>query len=247
MFAVPCSFATIFWTVAARYTEPFLGLTAVVGLRDFYKSTRTGDEIIVDAQRGEVILNPLATTIGHYKFSIPTSEGAQVESGAGPVMTADGVTIALRANVELPAELDAVRKFGACGVGLFRSEFLLSRPGMLVSEDEQFEAYKTLAEATEPDGSIIRLFDLGGETGYELSERPERNPALGLRAIRFGLKNEQVMRSQVRAILRAARFGNLKLVIPMVADVSDVTRAKRVIDEERNSLSRAGVECGEAG
>lgn len=233
------------WTSHMAIIARALGLTAVVGLRDFYKSTRTGDEIIVDAQRGEVILNPLAKTIEHYKFTPQILEGAQEKSGAGPAITANGVTIALRANVELPAEFDAVRKFGACGVGLFRSEFLLSRPGLLLSEDEQFEAYKNLAEATEPDGAIIRLFDLGGETGYELSERPERNPALGLRAIRFGLKNKQVMRSQVRAILRAARFGNLKLVIPMVADVSDVTRAKRVIDEERNSLRQAGVECGE--
>jgi phosphotransferase system enzyme I (PtsI) len=131
-------------------------------------------------------------------------------------------------------------------VGLFRSEFLLSRPGFLLSEDEQFEAYKTLAEMAGPDGAVVRLFDLGGETGYELSERPERNPALGLRAIRFGLKNVSVMRAQVRAILRAASFGSLRIVIPMVSDVADVMRAKQIILEESNTLetevsSRPGI------
>jgi phosphotransferase system enzyme I (PtsI) len=119
---------------------------------------------------------------------------------------------------------------------------LLSRPGYLLSEDEQFESYRALAVAAGEDGAVIRLFDLGGETGFELSERPERNPALGLRAIRFGLKNDKVMRAQVRAILRAAKFGKLSLLIPMVADVSDVRRAKKVIDEEEISLAKDGVE-----
>ena len=233
------------WTSHMAIIARALGLTAVVGLRDFYKSTRTGDKIIVDAQRGEVVLNPQPATIELYESTAKTSSISLEQSDSGPVRTVDGVSVALRANVELPAEFEAVRRFGACGVGLFRSEFLLSRPGMLLSEDEQFHAYKTLAQATEPDGAIIRLFDLGGETGYEFSERPERNPALGLRAIRFGLKNQHVMRSQVRAILRAARFGNLSLVIPMVADVSDVARAKRIIAEELEALKVAGVEYAE--
>jgi phosphotransferase system enzyme I (PtsI) len=89
------------------------------------------------------------------------------------------------------------------------------------------------------------LFDLGGETGYELSDRSERNPALGLRAIRFGLKNDEVMRAQVRAILRATNFGKLSLVIPMVADVVDVRRAKQIIFEERALLQKEGIEYGE--
>jgi phosphotransferase system enzyme I (PtsI) len=111
-----------------------------------------------------------------------------------------------------------------------------------LSEDEQFGSYRALAEAAGPEGAVIRLFDLGGETGYEQSDRPERNPALGLRAIRFGLKNPKVMRSQVRAILRAAKFGTLRLVIPMVADVADVRRAKKIITEELASLNNEGVE-----
>ena len=233
------------WTSHMSIIARGLGLTAVVGLRDFYYRTRTGDQIIVDAQRGEVILNPLAATVERYEFTAQTSSPTVTvapQGVSGPVTTKNGIEIALRANVELPTEFEAIRRFGACGVGLFRSEFLLSRPGLLLSEDEQFVSYRALAEAAGPEGAVIRLFDLGGETGYELSDRPERNPALGLRAIRFGLKNAKVMRSQVRAILRAAKFGNLRLVIPMVADVADIRRAKKIIAEELASLSNEGVE-----
>jgi phosphotransferase system enzyme I (PtsI) len=234
------------WTSHMAIIARGLGLTAVVGLGDFYNRTRTGDQIIVDAQRGEVILNPSSTTVERYEFSTHASSGSLEQSKeSGPATTKNGITVALRANVELPTEFEAVGRFGACGVGLFRSEFLLSRPGLLLSEDEQFDAYRTLAKAAGPNGAIIRLFDLGGETGYESSERPERNPALGLRAIRFGLKNLNMMRAQVRAILRAASFGNLSLVVPMIADVADVRRAKQVIAEELVVLEREGVAHGE--
>ena len=233
------------WTSHMAIIARGLGLTAVVGLRDFYHRTRTGDQIIVDAQRGEVILNPLPASIERYEFTaqLVTGNAVQVTPGvSGPVETKDGVSIALRANVELPTEFDAVKRFGACGIGLFRSEFLLSRPGVLLSEERQFASYRAVAEASSEDGAVIRLFDLGGETGFELSDRPERNPALGLRAIRFGLKNEQVMRAQVRAILRAAKFGKLRLVIPMVSDLSDVRRAKAIIAAERDSLLNSGID-----
>jgi phosphotransferase system enzyme I (PtsI) len=226
------------WTSHMAIIARGLGLTAVVGLRDFYHRTRTGDQMIVDAQRGEVILNPSAASIQRYEFTAKSSSPPlpYQSSERGPVVTQDGVSIALRANIELPTEFESVKRYGACGVGLFRSEFLLSRPGLLLSEDEQFKAYRALAEMAGPDGAVVRLFDLGGETGYELSERPERNPALGLRAIRFGLKNVSVMRAQVRAILRAASFGSLRIVIPMISDVADVIRAKQIIVEEWNAL-----------
>jgi len=233
------------WTSHMAIIARGVGLTAVVGLRDFYQRTRTGDQIIVDAGRGEVILNPTSTTVERYEFTAQTS-GVPLQitpSGAsGPVTTKNGVEIALRANIELPTEFEAIKHFGACGVGLFRSEFLLSRQGLLLSEAEQFGSYRALAEAAGSEGAIIRLFDLGGETGFELSERPERNPALGLRAIRFGLKHDKIMRAQVRAILRAAKFGNLRLVIPMVADVGDLKRAKRIIAEELALLTGDGID-----
>jgi phosphotransferase system enzyme I (PtsI) len=148
----------------------------------------------------------------------------------------------LRANVELPTEFQAVRDFGASGVGLFRSEFLLSRPGLMHSEEQQYEAYKALADTAGNDGAIVRLFDVGGEVGGEINER-ERNPALGLRAVRFSLRNQQVMRTQVRAILRAAAGAKLSLVVPMVSDVADVRSARTVIAEELENLTNAGTPC----
>ena len=228
------------WTSHMAIIARGLGVTAVVGLRDFYQRTRTGDRIIVDAREGEVILHPAAETIEHYEFMNPQREVERATTlESGPVTTRDSVKIALRANVELPAEFQAVRKFGACGVGLFRSEFLLTRPGLMNSEQEQYEAYTALAEAAGQDGAIVRLFDVGGEIGNEASER-ERNPALGLRAVRFGLRNKDVMRTQVRAVLRAAAAGRLSLVVPMVADVADVKAAKRVIAEESDTLKSRG-------
>ncbi len=234
------------WTSHMAIIARGLGLTAVVGLRDFYARTRTGDQIIVDARRGEVILNPAASTVDEYKFTsgdphdVAGTSGGSVESG--PVTTRDGVRVALRANVELPNEFQSVRNFGACGVGLFRSEFLLSRPGLMNSEEDQYLAYTALADAAGPDGAVVRLFDVGGEVGSEVKER-ERNPALGLRAVRFNLRNQQVMRTQVRAILRAAAAGRLSLVIPMIADVADVRLAQKVISEELENLGAAGTPC----
>lgn len=228
------------WTSHMAIIARGLGLTAVVGLRDFYQRTRTGDRIIVDARHGDVILHPVPETIDQFEFTTPQreSEGAAAFE-SGPVTTRDDVSIALRANVELPAEFQAVKKFGACGVGLFRSEFLLSRPGLMNSEEEQYEAYQALAAAAGNNGAIVRLFDVGGELGNDTGQH-ERNPALGLRAVRFALRNKQVMRTQVRAILRAAAAGKLSLVIPMVADLADVKAAKKLIAEEVEVLRARG-------
>lgn len=234
------------WTSHMSIIARGLGLTAVVGLRDFYQRTRTGDRIVVDARRGEVVLHPTAETLEEYRLTAhtagPITAPDLIESG--PVKTLDGVEISLRANVELPAEFQAVRDFGACGVGLFRSEFLLSRPGLMTSEEEQYQTYKSLVEAAGDYGAIVRLFDVGGEVGPDVKDR-ERNPALGLRAVRFSLRNKQIMRTQVRAILRAAAAGPLSLVIPMIADVADVRLAKEVIDEELDRLRNDNGEFSE--
>ena len=231
------------WTSHMAIIARGLGLTAVVGLRDFYQRTRTGDRIIVNAHDGEVILHPTAETAQQHVFSVASMPGPETDSAvaieSGPVTTRDSVEIALRANVELAAEFQAVRRFGACGVGLFRSEFLLSRPGLINSEQEQYETYRALAEAAGSDGAIVRLFDVGGEIANEAVER-ERNPALGLRAVRFSLKNREVMRTQACAILRAAAAGRLSLVVPMVADVADVRAAKNVIAEAAEALRSRG-------
>ena len=233
------------WTSHTAIIARESGIPAVVGLRDFYRRARTGDEIIVDAIRGIVILHPSQATLEQYESEAAARavRPAEVRSQEGPLRTLDGIEIRLRANVEVPAEFAGVRKFGASGIGLYRSEFLLSRRGMMVSEDEQYAAYAEIAKLAGDDGAIVRLFDLGGENALSAGE-PERNPALGLRAIRFGLQHEDVMRTQVRAILRAAADGHVGIVLPMVADVDDVRRAKAIIQEEQANLESLGLRHG---
>ena len=235
------------WTSHTAILARGIGIPAVVGLRDFFRQAKTGDKIIVDSNRSEVILHPTQATLEHYRVD-SAKPLAQVRSSSGPeigpLRTKDGIELTLRANVELPSEFGGVRKFGARGVGLYRSEFLLAHRGGMVSEDDQRAAYEQLAELAGEDGAIIRLFDLGASSRRDgASNQPneqEKNPALGLRAIRYGLRNEDLIRGQVRAILRAADKGKLKIVLPMVTDVSDVDRATAIIREEAARLAGPG-------
>lgn len=237
------------WTSHTAIIARGLGIPAVVGLRELYRRARTGDPVIVDAISGEVILHPTKETIEHYKSLSADSRraGLMVAESAtpGPLRTEDGVEIILRANLELPSEFEGVHRFGARGVGLYRSEFLLSQRGeRMPSEDEQCEAYKEIAKLAGEDGATIRLFDLGGDKATGALSDSERNPALGLRAIRYSLRHEDDLRMQVRAILRAASEGRLDIVLPMISDLTDVRRARRIIDEERAQLVKRGVPVG---
>lgn len=240
------------WTSHTAILARGIGIPAVVGLRDFFRRAKTGDRIIVDSNRNEVILHPSEATLDAYetetakRLKVGRATGSQDRS---PLLTTDGVEIMLRANVEVPSEFAGVEKYGARGVGLYRSEFLLAHRGVLVSEDEQRLAYEQIAKLAGDDGAIVRLFDLGTavlrEAGASQSQEQEKNPALGLRAIRFGLRNEAIMRTQICAILLAAKKGPLKIVLPMVADVSDVSRARAIIQEEATKLTSAGRDFGE--
>lgn len=236
------------WTSHTAILARGVGIPAVVGLRDFYRRSKTGDKIIVDSSRNEVILHPSAATLAHYQGESATrasQRGTPEFVETGPVRTQDGVEITLRANVEVPSEFEGVETYGASGVGLYRSEFLLARRRAMVSEDEQRAAYEAIARIAGEQGAVIRLFDLGGDNLREEFQEPEKNPALGLRAIRFVLRNEALMREQVRAILLAGATGRLKIVLPMVADVSDVRRAQAIIQDERTNLRNEGCALGD--
>lgn len=236
------------WTSHAAIIARGLGIPAVVGVRDLFRHARTGDEIAVDAVRGEILLHPAHAIVEELESR--TSGRKRVafaahDEGRAPLLTRDGVEIILRANVELPVEFDGVKRYGAQGVGLYRSEFLFSqRGGRMPTEEEQFRAYAQLAELTGDDGAKIRLFDLGGDKLGAGEPETERNPALGLRAIRLCLRREDVLRTQARAVLRAAARGRLDLVLPMISDIEDVRRARAVIDDERTRLIGEGVEIG---
>jgi phosphotransferase system enzyme I (PtsI) len=240
------------WTSHTAIIARSLGIPAIVGLRDLHRRARTGDRIVVDAQQGFVFLHPSQATVEHYK-SLTASAAATVHETAteggrsGPLRTLDGKEITLRANVELPAEYEDVRRFGARGIGLYRSEFLLSHKGTMPSEEEQLKAYEEVAALAGEDGANIRLFDLGGEKFGGATGDAERNPALGLRAIRFSLRQEDVLRTQARAILRASAKGKLDIVLPMISDLTDVRRARRIINDERARLEREGKVIGTVG
>ena len=241
------------WTSHAAIIARGLGIPAIVGVRDLHRRSRTGDSIAVDAKKGEVVLHPLTVTLNEFKAKEPhrVFSNVAVEAGATeakPARTLDGVEIALRANVELRAEYEGVRRYGAQGIGLYRSEFLWSLHNGIPSEDEQTEAYAEVVRLAGGDGATIRLFDLGGDKAGLPEAEVERNPALGLRAIRFCLQHEEVLRRQIRACLRAAATEKsvpLKIVLPMVSDITDVRRARRIIAEECERLKIAETKCGE--
>ena len=240
------------WTSHTAIIARGLGIPAVVGLRDLYRAARTGDAVVVDAVRGEVLLHPAPATLERYGAERRPARETQGRAAAAseelwaPLSTRDGVAVTLRANVELPVEYEWVNRYGARGIGLFRSEFLLSHRGAIPGEEEQRETYEGLARIAGEHGVTVRLFDLGGDKlpGSRLDPGDERNPALGLRAIRFCLRHPEVLRTQVRAVLRAAARGRVNLVIPMVSDVTDVRRARAVVEEERARLASEGAEAG---
>lgn len=235
------------WTSHTAIIARGLGIPAVVGLRDLHRHARTGDDIVVDAIKGEIILHASSSRLAEYRVvaaSASVPRLAAVEDRRGPLQTLDGVEVVLRANVELPAEYEGVRRFGARGIGLYRSEFLLSHRGTMPSEDEQCIAYIEVARVAGGDGAIIRMFDLGGDKAGGAPAEMERNPALGLRAIRYSLSRKDVLRTQARAVLRAAAHGQLDIVLPMIGDVADVRRAREIIDEERARLESEGQETG---
>ncbi|HEX8128228.1 MAG TPA: phosphoenolpyruvate--protein phosphotransferase [Pyrinomonadaceae bacterium] len=236
------------WTSHTAIIARGLGIPAIVGLRDLYRHARTGDEIVIDAGRGEVVLHPSGATIKHFteeRKLVHTSAGV-ADDGSAPLLTTDGVEIVLRANVELPPEYEGVRRYGARGIGLFRSEFLFSQRNGAPTEDEQCAAYAEIAALGGADGAKVRLFDLGGDKPHNAGEyETERNPALGLRAIRYSFQHEGMLRTQVRALLRAAATGRLDVVLPMISDVSEVRRARGIIDDERARLGAEGRETGE--
>jgi len=239
------------WTSHTAIIARGLGIPAVVGLRDFYRAARTGDRAVVDARAGEVALHPSPVNFELFKIEgrhkgVASTRAVLTEELHGPLHTLDGVEVILRANVELPVEYEWVSRFGARGIGLFRSEFLLSHRGTMPNEDEQCAAYEKLASIAGDDGVTVRLFDLGGDklTPSRADGGEERNPALGLRAIRFCLQREDVLRTQARAVLRTAARGRIDLVLPMISDITDVRRARKIIEEESDNLKKEGIAVG---
>jgi phosphotransferase system enzyme I (PtsI) len=222
-----------------------LGIPAIVALPGICSALTTGDRVLLDGYSGKLVLGPSAQT--RYEYGQIESRKVEVEHQLEAIRetrseTRDGKHIVLSANIELPSELDAVARSGAEGVGLFRTEFLFLNRPQPPSEDEQYEAYKLVAEKCAPHGVIIRTLDVGGDKLMHMSDQPaEDNPFLGCRAIRLCLAQPELFKPQLRAILRAGIHGHVRLMYPMVGQTDEIRRANALLEECKGELADRGV------
>ncbi len=226
-----------------------LQIPAVVALNNVTDVVSPGETLLVDGNSGVIVIRPTAKRIEacgdlinrRHRLRLEIVDRVRDQPGA----TADGESIALRANVDGPAELDDVLRYGAAGIGLFRSESMFLSGGRYASESEQVEVYRTLASRMQPHSVVVRTLDLGGDKRLpETMRYREDNPFLGCRGIRLCLAEEAAFRIQLRAIRMAADAGNLKIMYPMVSDVDELRRANDLLrDVCRDVASEAGHEA----
>ncbi len=222
-----------------------LGLPAVVGLRDATHRLKSGQEIILDGSSGVIITNPTETQISAYSDRQAREAADTVELEglvfAEPI-TLDGVRITLRANVDLPEEAEAAAKSGAEGVGLMRTEFLVVGRATMPDEEEQYRAYRKVVEAFGDKPVVIRTFDVGGDKLPVGGFPTEANPFLGWRAIRMCLDEPELFKTQLRALLRAAMHGDVRIMLPLIVSVDEIRQARRLLEEAAAELDERGVE-----
>jgi len=216
----------------------------VVGLHRARQLMRENDLLIVDGGQGVVIVNPDEQVLVEYKLLQNQWEEDRQKLKSlksTPANTLDGTTIELHANIELPDDMVEVYENGATGIGLFRSEFLFLNRDILPDEEEQFVAYRAVAEGMKGLPVTIRTFDLGADKQLKGVQRVASNPALGLRAIRLCLAEPQMFRTQLRALLRASNYGNVKILIPMLSSVSEINQTLQFIVNTKQSLDDEGI------
>lgn len=223
-----------------------LEIPAVVGLTDLYGKAKDGDTVIVDGNAGKVFVNPDKATLEEYerlKAEYLEYRQSLKELKDLPAETRDkSRKVELCANIGTPDDLKGVLENGAEGVGLYRTEFLYMDRDSLPTEEEQFEAYKMVAEKMAPRAIIIRTLDIGGDKKLPYLDMPEElNPFLGWRAIRMCLDRPDILKTQLRAILRASHYGKLRIMYPMISRVEEIRRANAILEEARQELGREGI------
>lgn len=223
-----------------------LEIPAVVAIGDFMDKVANGDEIVLDGSEGIVYVKPEESVKAEYtaKRDAFLKEKKELEQYIGkPTITKDGVHIELVANIGKPEDLEKVLQYDGEGVGLFRTEFLFMDRSAMPTEDEQFEAYKKVAEGLSGKPVIIRTLDIGGDKEIPyMGLKKDENPFLGYRAIRFCLdRKEDVYKPQLRALLRASAFGNIKIMVPLVTCIEEYREAKALIEELKAELDAAGI------
>jgi len=222
-----------------------LGIPAISGVRGLRQEVTTGDLIALDGREGHVYLKPGPEVESAYR-KLQREYGdlreKLVENRDQEAVSADGVAVELLANVNSPADAVMAGKVGACGVGLYRTEYLFLTHATVPSEEEQLAAYQAIIEASPNRRVTVRTLDLGGDKQLPyLGEQREANPFMGWRSIRLSLSHPELFETQLRAILRAGRFGEVSILLPMISTLEEVLRLKRVIERTRVALRRAGI------
>jgi len=240
-FATDVGSRTSHTAIMARALE----IPAVVGLGNVTSQVKTGDIVIIDGNRGRILINPDEKIFQNYL--VERKEFEEFEKSLDvlrdlPAETLDNHRIALAGNIEIPEELDSILEHGAKGIGLYRTEFLYIRKKEMPSEDEQYEFYRDAAEKVSPDPVIIRTLDLGGDKfASYLQFSDDVSSIMGLRAIRLCLQRPDIFLPQLRAIMRASIHGNLKIMFPMISGVEEFRQAKGYLEQAKDELSHAGI------
>ncbi|MFP4430245.1 MAG: phosphoenolpyruvate--protein phosphotransferase [Spirochaetaceae bacterium] len=220
-------------------------IPTIVGCKDISSRVRWGDEVVVDANRGMVVVRPDEESVEHYievQAEWKSREAELLGQTRMPAVTTDGLHLKVMANIEVPDEVESVISHGADGVGLYRSEFLFLSPGRPPTEDEQCEAYASVLTAMGDKPVTIRTLDVGGDKVVpELAEIVERNPILGWRAIRFSLGRKDLFRRQLRALYRASVRGKLRIMFPMISGIEEVWQVYEIIESVKAELTAEGI------
>ena len=222
-----------------------LNIPALVGLHHARQMIRENDVLIVDGIQGVLVVDPDAVVLGEYRLR-QSQHGLERQKlkrlKSTPSATLDGTPVELFANIELPQDLGDVQESGAQGVGLFRTEFLFMNRKVLPTEDEQFEAYREVAKALDGRPVVIRTLDLGADKGLSEGGPQEMpNPALGLRAIRYCLAEPQLFLAQLRAILRASKYGHVRILLPMLAHAHEIDQSLNMVKQAKQQLDDKGI------
>ena len=223
-----------------------LGIPCILGVKDAASIIKSGDELVADAVKGEIIISPSADEKAEYSLLKEQEQKERLmlkEYINKPTVTKSGLKKAVYANIAKAEDVHNAVVNGAEGIGLFRTEFLYMDRNQAPGEDEQFEAYSSVAKAMGGREVIIRTLDVGGDKHIPYLEiEKEENPFMGLRAIRYCLKNTELFKVQLRALLRAACYGNIKIMLPLVCTEDEVIKAKSLLEECKAELSAEGKE-----
>jgi len=221
-----------------------LKIPAVVGAEKATQTVNNGDRIVLDGREGLVLINPTRESVKHYRerqLKLGQLEKILLRERDLPAETRDGRRLILNANMEIVEEANSLLEYGAEGIGLYRTEFLCLNQGRIPGEEELFSVYKDLVQRVAPFPVNLRTFDFGSDKSPDIHHLDQEvNPALGLRSIRYCLKETGIFKDQLRAILRASHYGKAQIMFPMVSGLGELRRAREMVEEAREDLRRKG-------